>query len=93
VRIVLDNVNNDLLASFNQRLFPPFDPYANRADVVKFTSKIVGVLTNPLRCGPQTGREPTRALPFWFAGCSARVAGGQHQALLPFRQLRLGLRR
>ncbi|GBF90605.1 hypothetical protein Rsub_03177 [Raphidocelis subcapitata] len=49
VRIVLDNVNNDMLASFNQRLFPPFEPYANRADVVKFTSKIVGVLTNPLR--------------------------------------------
>lgn len=49
VRVVLDNVNNDLLASLNGRLMLPFDPYANRNDVVRFTSKVVAVMTNPPR--------------------------------------------
>lgn len=49
VRVVLDNVNNDMLAAFDGRMMPPFDPYNNRADVVRFTSKIVATMTNPNR--------------------------------------------
>jgi hypothetical protein len=51
VRVVLDNVNSDLLRSLNGRLaaMPPFEPYANRNDVVKFTSKIVAVMSDPPR--------------------------------------------
>ncbi|KIZ02519.1 hypothetical protein MNEG_5438 [Monoraphidium neglectum] len=58
VRIVLDNVNNDMLYSFNQRLMAPFDAYTNRADVVKFTSRIAAVMDNPPRI------KFERALPF-----------------------------
>jgi hypothetical protein len=49
VRVVLDNVNNDLLAALNGRLVAPFAPYANRNDVVKFTSRVAAVLSNPPR--------------------------------------------
>jgi hypothetical protein len=35
VRIVLDNTNNQLLRSLNEGMFPPFDPYNNRQDVIR----------------------------------------------------------
>lgn len=49
VRVVLDNVNNDMLATFNGRLMDPFAPYANRNDVVKFTAKVVSTMSDPPR--------------------------------------------
>lgn len=58
VRVILDNVNNDLLADFNGRMMPPSSAYANRADVVRFTSKVTAVLKNPPRI------QLERAIPF-----------------------------
>ncbi len=49
VRVILDNVNNDMLSTFNGGLMAPFAPYANRNDVVKFTSKVVAVMSDPPR--------------------------------------------
>jgi hypothetical protein len=35
VRVVMDNPNNALLRSLNEGMFPPFDPYNNRQDVIR----------------------------------------------------------
>ncbi|KAI8466265.1 MAG: hypothetical protein J3K34DRAFT_460951 [Monoraphidium minutum] len=58
VRLIMDNVDNDMLGALNSRLMPPFEAYANRADVVRFTSKIVAVMDYPPRI------KLERALPY-----------------------------
>jgi hypothetical protein len=55
VRVVLDNVNNTLLAALNQGALPPFEHYANRNDVLRFTSRIAAVMTGPPRCADLEG--------------------------------------
>lgn len=35
VRVVMDNPNNALLRSLNEGMFPPFEPYNNRQDVIR----------------------------------------------------------
>ena len=59
VRLVLDNVDGDLLSSLNGRLMPPFSPYTGRGDIVKFSSRVAAVASDP---APRVVLE--RALPF-----------------------------
>ncbi|WIA08908.1 hypothetical protein OEZ85_008326 [Tetradesmus obliquus] len=58
VRVVMDNPNNALLRSLNEGMFPPFEPYNNRQDVIRWTSRIKSILRNPNRI------ELERSLPF-----------------------------
>jgi hypothetical protein len=43
VRIVMDNINGDLLADLNNRLAVPFAAYTNRTDVIRWTSVVTEV--------------------------------------------------
>ena len=45
----MDNINGDLLSDFNGRLMPPYAAYSNRNDIIRWTSKVVDVLQDPLR--------------------------------------------
>ncbi len=43
VRVILDNVNSDLLNDLNARELTAVSSYNNRADVIKWTSKVTQV--------------------------------------------------
>jgi hypothetical protein len=57
VRVIMDNMNNGLLNHMNSGLMPPYPPYVNRSDVVRWTAGIVRVIARP------PSIELTRALP------------------------------
>jgi hypothetical protein len=80
VRVVLDNVKGDLLGALNQRIMAPADSYNNRAKVVRFTSRVAAVYSNPPR---RAGRARARA-----RACASGARRGRGVCSKPARPAR-----